>query len=415
MNNFFKKYSSLIETVFKITALTYFFVSFYYFFFLSQAGGGDESLFVSDLIFIKANGWIAAIEKSISIPYMILVYPFSLFFKEYVALRIANVFLFLLLLLYFFKTVKIRVSSFYFYLFFFIGTSAYFFKGTNDALFFTGLAVFMIEVFYFIENKKMNNQVLAFSGLIVAFFTREMFLVYLPVIILGFYFLYTEGFVFLSKKMIFPLLLFFFFMGVNIPSIQLNEKLSYDNKKPPSALKVNWAQRQYLAQLLVNKSEIHNFSHPSWEQTQDYLIVNGPESLPDGVVEGLLFDYSLTIKEFFKDFYYSMFFGLRQLGLILLFPFYVIIKNLKKKNVLNAELFIPFSLLIMICVFSLIIISFIEPRWYMSVFMITIVFYNNNQIQKRINPNYILMNYFVLTFFSIYGIYGIFHNLIGII
>ena len=136
MNNFFKKYSSLIETVFKITALTYFFVSFYYFFFLSEAGGGDESLFVSDLIFIKTNGWISAIEKSISIPYMLLVYPFSFFLREYVALRIANVFLLVLLVLYFFKIAKIKTSSFYFYLLFFFGTSAYFFKGTNDALFF---------------------------------------------------------------------------------------------------------------------------------------------------------------------------------------------------------------------------------------------------------------------------------------
>lgn len=414
MNNLFKKYSSLIEVVFKITALTYFFISFYYFFILSNAGGGDESLFVSDLIFIKANGWIAAIEKSISIPYMILVYPFSLFLKEYVALRVANVFLLALLMLYFFKTVKIGVSSFYFYLLFFLGTSGYFFKGTNDMLFFTGLAVFMIEVFCFIENKKMNNHALAFSGLIVAFFTREMFLVYLPVIILGFYFLYKEGFVFFNKKMIFPLLLFFFLMVVNIPSMQLNNKLSYDYKKPPTTLTASWSQRQYLAQLLVNKSELQDFSHPSWGQTQEYLIANGPESLPDGIVEGLSFDYSLTIKEFFKDFYYSMFFGLRQLGFMLLFPFYFTIKNLKKKNVLNAKMYIPYSLVIMLCVFSLIIISFIEPRWYIAIFIVAIVFYNHYKVQQKINAVFVLANYFVLSCFSIYGIYGIFHKLMGI-
>lgn len=414
MNKLLQKYSSIIETVFKFTALSYFFISFYYFFFLSQAGGGDEFLFVNDLVLIKKRGWIFAIEKSISIPYMIMVYPFSLFFKEYVALRIANIFLFLLLMLYFFKTVKIRVSSFYFYLFFFIGTSAYFFKGTNDALFFTGLAVFMIEVFYFIENKKMNNQSLAFSGLIVSFFTRELFLVYSPVIILGFYFLYKKGFSFFNKKMVYPLIIFFFFVGVNIPSLKLHNKLSYDYKKPSSEI-ANWSQLTYLSQILMNKGELKNFSNPSWEQTENYLKKNGPDSLPNSILKCLTFDYSLTIKELFKDFYFSMFFGLRQLGLMLLFPFYFIVKNVKKKAVLNPMMYLPYSLILMLSIVSLIIIANIEPRWYMSVFMITIIFYNNNQIQNRINPNYILMNYFVLTFFSIYGIYGIFHNLIGII
>lgn len=414
MNNLFQKYSSLMGLVFKISVLIYFFISFYYFFFLSEAGGGDESLFVSDLIFIKTNGWISAIGKSISIPYMLLVYPFSFFLKEYIALRIANVFLLVLLVLYFFKIAKIKTSSFYFYLLFFLGTSAYFFKGTNDALFFSGLVVFMNEVFYFIENKKMNNQVLAFSGLIISFFTRELFLVYLPVIILGFYFLYKERFVFFNKKLVFPLLLFLFFMVINIPSLKLNYKLSYENKKPPSET-ANWSQLTYLSQLLINKGELKNFSNPSWEQTEKYLKKNGPDSLPKGILESLTFDYSLTIKEFFKDFYYSMFFGLRQLGLILLFPFYFITINFKKKNILDPIMYLPYSLIIMLSILSLIIIANIEPRWYMTVFMVSIIFYNRNQTQNKINPYYILINYFVLTCFSIYGIYGILHNFVGII
>ncbi|MFE3871872.1 hypothetical protein ACFX5F_11645 [Flavobacterium sp. ZS1P70] len=415
MKNLYLRYSPNIEKTFKILASVYFLFSFYYFFFLSNGGGGDEFLFVNDLIFIKTYGWIAAIEKSISIPYMILVYPFSFFFKGYVALRTVNILLLFLLLLYFFKIVKIKTSLFYFYLFFFLATSKYFFAGTNDALFFTGLVIFMTEVFYFIEKKKMNSQVLAFSGLIVSFFTREMFVVYLPVVMLGLYFLYIKGFSFLNKKMVFPMLLFFFFLTVNIPSLKLNNKLSYDAKTPPTEIKASWSQRQYLAQLLVNKGELQNFSHPSWEQTQEYLIVNGTKSLPDGIVEGLTFDYSLTIKEFLKDFYYSMFFGLRQLGLILIFPFYFILTNLKKKNILNPEMFIPYSLIVMLCVFSLIIISFIEPRWYIAVFISAIVFYNQYQVEKKINYNFIIANYLVLICFSFLGIYSILHKFMKII
>lgn len=414
MKDLYSKYNLKIEVTFKVLVSVYFLFSFYYFFIIAE-GGGDEILFFNDLIFIKTYGWIAAIEKSISIPYMILVYPFSFFLKGYVALKVTNVFLLLLLLLYFFKIAKIKATPFYFYLFFFLATSKYFFAGTNDALFFTGIVIFMTEVFYFLENKKMNNQVLAFSGLIISFFTREMVLVYLPVVMLGLYFLYKNEFSLFNKKMIFPILLFFFFMGLNVPSLKLNNKLSYDDKTPSSEIKASWSQRQYLAQLLVNKGELQNFSHPSWEQTQEYLKKNGLNSLPNGIVEGLTFDYSVTIKEFFKDFYYSMFFGLRQLGLILLFPFYFIIRNLKKQNILNSEMYVPYSLILMLCVFSLIIISFIEPRWYIAVFISAIVFYNQYQVEKKINDNFIIANYLVLICFALYGVYGILHKFMRII
>ncbi|RKS13376.1 hypothetical protein [Flavobacterium sp. 120] len=414
MKDLYSKYNLKIEVTFKVLVSAYFLLSFYYFFIIAEISG-DETLFLNDLVFIKTNGWIAAIEKSISIPYMMLVYPFSFFLKEYLALKTANIFLLLLLLLYFFKIAKIKASPFYFYLFFFLATSKYFFAGTNDALFFTGLVIFMTEVFYFIANKKINNQGLAFSGLIISFFTREMFLVYLPVVLLGLYFLYKNGFSFFNKKRIFSILIFFFFMGLNAPSLKLNHKLSYDDKTPSSEIKVSWSQRQYLAQLLVNKGELQNFSHPSWEQTQEYLKKNGLNSLPNGIVEGLTFDYSLTVKEFFKDFYYSMFFGLRQLGFILLFPFYFILTNLKKKNILNPEMFIPYSLIVTLCVFSLIIISYIEPRWYIAVFISAIVFYNQYQVDKRINPNFIIANYLVFICFSFLGIYSILHKFMRII
>ena len=300
------------------------------------------------------------------------------------------------------------------YLAFYIATLAFFFLGTNDELFFIGILIFMNEVFYFVENKKMNNEIIAFSGLIVSFFTRELFFVYLPVIILGFFFLYKNGFNFFTKKMILPLLLICFFIFVNIPSILTNLKLSYDDKKSSSKI-ATWPQRQYLAQLMVNKGELPNFQHPNWEQTEEYLKKNGSQSLPNGIIEGMTFDYSLTIKEFFKDFYYSLFYGFRQLGLILIFPFYFIAMNFKKEKLLSSKFFIPYSLLAMLSIFSLIIISYVELRWYISVFLLSIVFYNYQQTQNKINSNFISLNYLVLGCFSLYGVYGILHRFIGII
>jgi hypothetical protein len=341
-------------------------------------------------------------------------YPFSFFFKEHIALRFTNVVLLIILVGYFLKVVKIKSYNFYYYLAFYIATVPYFFLGTNDELFFTGILIFMTEVFYFVDNKKMNSEILAFSGLIVSFFTRVLFFVYLPVILLGFFFLYKSGFNFFIKKMIFPLLLFVFFILVNIPSLRINHKLSYDDKKSSSKI-ATWPQRHYLAQLMVNKGELPNFQHPNWEQTEAYLKKNGPHSLPNGIIEGMMIDYALTIKEFFKDFYYSMIYGFRQLGLILLFPFYFIAMNFKKEMLLSTKFFIPLSLLAMLSIFSLIIISYVELRWYISVFLLSIVFYNYQQTKNNINSNFLLLNYLVLGCFSLYGVYGILHRFIGIL
>lgn len=404
-----------LSQVFTIVAFVYFLFSLYYFVFLSPAGSGDESLFINDLIFIKTKGWLLALEKSISIPYMILGYPFSFFFKEYLALRFVNIFLLLVLLFYFFKIVKTKVIYFYGYLFFYLGTVPYFFVGTNDALFFVGLIIFMTEVFCFLEYKKMNSQLLAFLGLVVSFFTRELILVYFPVLVLNFYFLYKEGFSFFNKKMMVPSVLFFLFLLFNTPCLLNKGRLSYDDKIPPSTVKATWSQRQYLAQLLVNKGELQNFSHPSWEQTDLYLKENGSDSLPNGILNGLTFDSSLTIKEFFKDFYYSLFFGFRQLGLLLLFPFYFIIRSLKKGAFWDSSLYVPYCLLLLLAIFSLIIISYIEPRWYIGVFVLSIVFYTQHQMKNDINKGIVFANYLVLLCFSLWGIYGILHKFMGVL
>jgi hypothetical protein len=401
--------------VFCFIALVYFLLSFYYFFYCSEGGGGDESLFINDLLFIQTKGWFLALEKSISIPYLILGYPLSFFLKGYIALRVATVLVMLLLFFYFFKIVKIKATYFYGYLFFYMGTVPYFFVGTNDALFFTGLIVFMTEVFFFLENKKMNNQALAFSGLVISFFTRELILVYFPVVLLSFYFLYKAKFSFWSKKMVVPAVLFFFFLVLNIPCLLSKGKLSYDDKTPPITVKSSWSQRQYLAQLLVNKGELQNFSHPSWEQTDLYLKENGSDSLPNGILNGLTFDYRLTIKEFFKDFYYSLFFGFRQLGLLLLFPFYFIIKSIRKKTFWDLSLYIPYSLLLLLTIFSLIIISYIEARWHIAVFVLSIIFYTYYQLNNSINKGIVVANYTVLLSFSVWGIYGILHKFMGVI
>ncbi len=390
----------IVETVFFITVGLYFLVSIY--FGLNRtAGSGDELLFIRDLSLIKESGWIVAIEKGISIPYMLLAYPFSLVMKSHIALRLVNVLILTSLFYYFSRRIKTK-RTFYGFLLFYISTAIFFFIGTNDTLFFVTFTVFVSETFFLVENKKWNSS-LAYTTLIVSFFTRTLFLIYIPVVLICFYciYKYAERKSFNWK----PLLLFLVLLGLNTPSILANNKLSYDLKSPPELVKSNWAQRQYLAQLMVNKGELKNHGHPTWEQTDAYLLKNGSDSLPNSILSGLLFSPKLTLIEFFKDVFDCLLYGTRQLGsmlaIVILFGIAFFIKNKKKIELI----FIPISLLIMICIFSLIIISYVELRWLAPVFIASILYYWNLQHNNKISNTVVLINYLVLTTISCYGIY----------
>lgn len=391
--------------LFRYSAIAYFFVAFYYF--MGIPTGGDESLFLSDLQLINNVGWYDSIVKNVSIPYLVLAYPLSLLVENFVALRIVNILLIVLLFTYFYYVKKIKSKALYSYVLFFISTVGYFFFGTNDCLFFVSLIVFFNEVHSAINTKEVHFN-LALSALIIAFFTRELFLVYLPIVFIGSYILYQSGCRF-TKKTFFPLGIFILLLLLNIPSLKNNGSLSYDRKFPPEGLGVSWSQRQYLAQLLVNKGELANFQHPSWEQTKEYIEKNGKESLPDGIVNGITYDWQLTIKEFFKDFGYSILYSFRSLGLMLLITLGYWLRQ--ENNKMGVSNFVPFSTLLMLMIFSFIIISYVELRWLAAVFLMSIVYYSRLENKKSISKYFIFTNYIVLWLLSIYGVYKIFHKM----
>lgn len=375
------------------------------FYFLNRSPGGDEVLFISDLELIKNKGWIRAIEKNISIPYMLLVYPISLILKNYVALRLVNLLLLVLLFVYFAKRKNSFQLSFYGYLLFFISTVGYFFFGTNDALFFIGLTIYLNEVNQLQKNNKWYGTT-AIIALLTAFFTRKLIFVFFPIIIFSWFVVYKKnGFKSIDLKIV--VLVLTFFLGLNFPSFLNKGNISYDLKSPPKNIKATWVQRQYLAQLMVNEGSLPNNNHPSWEKTDAYLTKNGENSLPKRIIDGIFFDVNLTVKEFFKELYSCMFYGFRQLGFILFIPLFFLIKDVLKTKRLNVSLMIPICLLVMISVFSLIIISFMELRWLAPVFILTIVYFSDLQKEKVWNTNLITANYTVLLFLSLYGIFSL--------
>lgn len=393
------------SVLFKGIVVVYFFIAAYYFMNL-QRSGGDESLFLLDLQLIKDVGWYEAVAKNISIPYMLLAYPLSFIIEDYMALRLLNVGLVLVLFAYFYFVSKIKSKIFYFYILFFINTVGYFYFGTNDCLFFVSLIIFFNEVNSATNDKEVNFN-LALSVLVIAFFTRELFLVYLPIIVFGSYILYQSGCRF-RKRTVIPMGIFVLLLLLNIPSIQKNGSLSFDRKSPPQGLGVSWSQRQYLAQLMVNNGELANGQHPSWEVTKQYLDKNGKESLPDGILKGVTYNFQLTIKEFFKDFVLSTAYSIRSLGFMLLFMLFYCFKMFKKDNKIRLNYFVPLATLTMLIIFSFIIISYVELRWLCPVFVMTIVYFSELERQNKISKYFILGNYFILCLFSVYGIFRIF-------
>ena len=140
-----------IQKIFLIVILVYTIFAAYHFLNFKPYGG-DENHFSKELNTVLNEGWISAIKKNISIPYMILAFPFAHFLKDYIALRLISVLLTFLLVVYLYK----RVSKNWLFigiLLFYISTVHFFYLGTNDTLFNFGMVVFFVETF-----RKLNNQ-----------------------------------------------------------------------------------------------------------------------------------------------------------------------------------------------------------------------------------------------------------------
>jgi hypothetical protein len=385
-----------------------FFILMCYYHLLSPAGSGDESLFINDLNYIKSDGWFSAIQKGIGLTYLLLVYPLSFLFSDFIALRALNVLLLAALFFYFYKWGAVKNKLFYSYLLF-ISTFGFFLAGTNDTLFIVAMVVFFNEVYKAIENKEKVNVPLMWCAFIVAFFTRELIYIYLPLVLLSIFLLWKNNTNVFHKWYI-PLLLLIVMISVNIPSLEKNHHISYDNKNPDSSVKSTWVQRQYLAQLLVNQGKLANQSHPSWEQTDAYLLEHGENSLPKTTSEGILFDLKLTFLEFFKDFTTSVLLSIRITGMMLIFVFSYIIYVVFKRKI-TTNLWLPFSSFFVVTAFSFIIISYVETRWLMVSYIIATLFYSDLEIDKKITNRLLLLNHFILILVIFYGTYKVFMKL----
>lgn len=399
--------TSKIINFFKVLSIITFVFGLYYCINIPK-GAGDEALFLSDLDLIKNNGWVYAIGNKISIPYMILVYPFSFLFEDFIALRLVNFILFGFLFLYFVKKKIVEDGLFYYILLFFSSTGWYLI-GTNDVLFTIAFIVFFCETYLLLQDESSGSNSMFWSSLLVAFFTRELFLIFLPAVFISFFLIYKKKHN-LFRKLFVPIFLFVLLLFINVPSLVKNKSLSYDNKVPPKGIHSTWGQRQYLAQLLVNAGKLENHQHPSFKETDAYLKAHGDDSLPKTVVATMLFDVKLTVTEFFKDFAEVLFYSVRATGLIILLTLLHLLLSLYRRKI-DYDLYIPLILFVTIALISLIIISYVEARWLVPVYIMALLYYSNNIKKITLFQKTFIANLLLTSFVMLFGIYRMYKNL----
>ena len=293
----------------------------------------------------------------------------------------------------------------FYHYFLFYSTTNWVFLGTNDSLFITALEIFFTEVYKFLDTKIQPENSLLYCAIIMAFFTREIIYVYAPSIAFSFFLLYKNNYNF-TINIRTPIILTDALIVLNIPSLLTNHQRSYDNKIPPTNVKSSWSQRQYLAQLMVNNGTLPNGSHSSWQQTDLHLEKNGFNSLPNSSLKSVHYDLKLTVKEFFKNFSTVIFLSIRQFGLIIPLSILFLFISVYKKQ-LDYLLYLPFILFLMIAILSFIIISYVETRWLVPVFIMAIFFYSNLEIKYKLPKTMFLLNNLVFLFALLYGTYRV--------
>lgn len=382
-------------------------VSLYYWFFKLPAGSGDEGLMAIYLEEANSVGLLKYIGVgNFSIPHLLALYLPSQILPPFLALRIVTLGFTLFLYLYIIKRFPVKYPEFRYHLLFYLFSGS-FFLGTNDTMMIFFLIIFFLECYRVIDG--LDSEIASYApiALVTAFFTREMTIIYFPIIFLAILLLWNKK-MFSKRIILLTIGSFIFWIILNIPSLVKNQKISFDNKIQEKQMGVSWEQLQYLSQLYVNEGKLPENQHLKWGEVREYLNIHGEKSLPNSTLEAILFDPELTIKEAFKDFGSIMVSGLRQISLGIIFPFLVLVMFFFKKPLRRSLLFLSVSVLLMMIIFSIIIISYIEIRWLAASFLLSIMglyIVMNDILNKN---EYRLVNILVLILLNLYGIFTYF-------
>lgn len=241
------------------------------------------------------------------------------------------------------------------------------FGGINDPL----LTLLLLSIVYILIKKTNSIQDFVYIGVLLALMlaTRKFTVLLIPSLLFFVFIVLRKQSAKLKKVAALVVSCLVFVIVLNFPSLTENGSLSFHSKEKKEYV-ATWGQLQYHTQLLLEQGKVTYGDHATWEATDEYLAENGENALPKGIIDGLFFDVKRTTKEFFIDLVYNAKPFTRLLGLlfilnIFIFGYKLVRKKLSIKTFVNNPID-TFSL-IYIFILSLIVISYVEVRWFVPI------------------------------------------------
>ena len=305
---------------------------------------------------------------------------------------------------------------------------SFIFSGIND-VFMTFFTLLFFIIFFKIKQDKENKNIILYillGGIFALILsTRKMGVLLFPtfIIVLTLYF-YNKKFnykIFASRVSIITLSFLLGLILLNYPSLKENGKLSFHEKKIETE-GVSWPQLQYLTAIWLEEGKVEYGKHCKPEDVLAYISDNGINSLPNSILETMIFNIPRSIKTAIREGTYLIKPYTRLLGLVfllgvLLFFKGIFTKEINIKKIINNEIvvfFINYTL-----IFVLIICSYIEFRWFMPlVILLPILFFSyfDKYIKSKCNNNleflFFVGHFLLLALMNVKFIVSNYHSLI---
>jgi hypothetical protein len=323
----------------------------------------DPAFFLQKYNYFLENGWYQSIVIGTS-PFfngMVWLLDFLINnpYKSMKVLSIASMIGTIIIWFYFGKSV-LKISSRYSFLFFsFLTYLAFyrnaFFSGTNDGLFCLLISLGVVFLFKSILRESVVS--LWLSGLFFAlsFSTREIFVFYLPGIIVII--------LLLRFKKQFKVAQIFGFLGIFIvmsfalyyPSLIEEHTFKFADKNEGVG---NWPEKNYL-QVYLGEAQI------SFQDVENFKISNPSITLPKSYSEAVFLDLKLTASNFFRQLVLIQKSFIWQTGILFLLFIGIALKKLLELEFLNLNTLALVLFITFIFSFSILLINRVEFRWFM--------------------------------------------------
>jgi hypothetical protein len=329
----------------------------------SQIPFKDSAFFVQKYDFFIKNGWYESITAGASPVFNALVWIVDLYINDpYQSMKIlsmASMIGTILIWFYFGKSV-LRISSRYTYLFisFLIYLAFYrnaFFSGTNDGLF----CLFICLGIVFLFKSILKNSQLSLLGasffFALAFGTREIFVFYLPGIVLILILLGLKSRI--NTKFILGFIGVFLLTTVTLyfPSLIENHTLKFADKSEAAG---NWAEKNYL-QVYLGENQI------SFQDVETFKTANPDVILPQTYSEAIVLNPKLTVSNFLRQLVLIQKPFVWQIGVLFFILIGMTILKLKKGDFLNLNVLAILLFITFTFSFSILLINRVEFRWFM--------------------------------------------------